>query len=150
MHALRGVAQPGRASALGAECRQFESGYPDTKKDPLRVLFRIIDSQFDKIRQCLNGEKTNGGFCAARVRAARRVRATRRSRIGARTLKPSRAKRTQPVLSLDLSEAQASPKGKTRNEMRVLAIWLPRTISKQKNLRNTSVTEIFVVWGICP
>ena len=27
----RGVAQPGRASALGAECRQFESGYPDKK-----------------------------------------------------------------------------------------------------------------------
>ena len=25
----RGVAQSGRASALGAECRQFESGYPD-------------------------------------------------------------------------------------------------------------------------
>ncbi|MBR2090998.1 MAG: hypothetical protein IJ905_11750 [Fibrobacter sp.] len=26
-----------------------------------------------------------------------------------------------PILSLDLSEAQASPKGKTRNEVRVLA-----------------------------
>ena len=32
LHALRGVAQPGRASALGAECRQFESGYPDTQR----------------------------------------------------------------------------------------------------------------------
>ena len=32
----RGVAQPGRASALGAECRQFESGYPDTKRPPTR------------------------------------------------------------------------------------------------------------------
>lgn len=27
----RDVAQSGRASALGAECRQFESGYPDKK-----------------------------------------------------------------------------------------------------------------------
>ena len=35
----RGVAQPGRASALGAECRQFESGYPDIKRDPLWVSF---------------------------------------------------------------------------------------------------------------
>lgn len=26
---LRGVAQSGRAPALGAGCRQFESGYPD-------------------------------------------------------------------------------------------------------------------------
>lgn len=26
---LRSVAQSGRASALGAECRQFESGYSD-------------------------------------------------------------------------------------------------------------------------
>lgn len=26
---LRSVAQPGRASALGAECRRFESGYSD-------------------------------------------------------------------------------------------------------------------------
>ena len=31
----RGVAQPGRASALGAECHQFESGYPDTQKASL-------------------------------------------------------------------------------------------------------------------
>ena len=35
----RGVAQPGRASALGAECRQFESGYPDTHKAPIRGSF---------------------------------------------------------------------------------------------------------------
>ena len=39
----RGVAQPGRASALGAECRQFESGYPDTKNaTPLGVAFCIV------------------------------------------------------------------------------------------------------------
>ena len=44
--ALRGVAQPGRASALGAECRQFESGYPDTKKDPLRALFSFLFNFF--------------------------------------------------------------------------------------------------------
>lgn len=30
IHHLRGVAQPGRALALGASCRRFESGYPDT------------------------------------------------------------------------------------------------------------------------
>ena len=34
LHYTRGVAQPGRASALGAECHQFESGYPDKKRDP--------------------------------------------------------------------------------------------------------------------
>ena len=39
--ALRGVAQPGRASALGAECRQFESGYPDMQNDPLVGSFCI-------------------------------------------------------------------------------------------------------------
>ena len=38
----RGVAQPGRASALGAECHQFESGYPDIKRGPLRVSFYIL------------------------------------------------------------------------------------------------------------
>ena len=38
---------------------------------------------------------------------------------------PARAKRTQPDFGLDLSAAQASPKGKTRNEVSVLAIWLP-------------------------
>lgn len=37
----RGVAQPGRASALGAECRQFESGYPDTRKAPPRGAFLV-------------------------------------------------------------------------------------------------------------
>ena len=29
MQILRGIAQPGSASALGAECREFESLYPD-------------------------------------------------------------------------------------------------------------------------
>ena len=38
----RGVAQPGRASALGAECHQFESGYPDMKVAPHRGAIFIF------------------------------------------------------------------------------------------------------------
>ena len=40
----RGVAQSGRASALGAECRQFESGYPEKKDFAKRspFLFAVI------------------------------------------------------------------------------------------------------------
>ena len=34
---------------------------------------------------------------------------------------------------LDLSNAQASPKGKTRNEVNVLAIWLPRSSNAGEN-----------------
>ena len=37
---IRDVAQSGRASALGAECRQFESGYPDKKESiPIGSFF---------------------------------------------------------------------------------------------------------------
>jgi len=32
------------------------------------------------------------------------------------------------ILSLDLNKVQASPKGKMRNEVSVLAIWLPRSV----------------------
>ena len=94
LDALRGVAQPGRASALGAECRQFESGYPDTQNDPLV-----------------------GSFCVFSGTPEELTKSVRQN--------PARAKRTQPDFGLDLSAAQASPKGKTRNEMSVLAIWLP-------------------------
>lgn len=37
----RGVAQSGRASALGAECRQFESGYPEKKDFAKRSPFLL-------------------------------------------------------------------------------------------------------------
>ena len=125
---LRGVAQPGRASALGAECRQFESGYPDTKKAPSWGLFRILGSQISFTEG--EARRASREVSVAKPKPAQpsgypSMRKHRCSRIAARTLKPARAKRTQPVLSLDLSAAQASPKGKTRNEVSVLAIWLP-------------------------
>ena len=88
----RGVAQPGRASALGAECRQFESGYPDTKKGPLwgplfvsKVRQIELRSQFDKISLCTNRESAKGEFCATPIGVARRVRTARQSRIAVRT-----------------------------------------------------------------
>ena len=46
MH-TRGVAQPGRASALGAECHQFESGYPDKKVAPHRGATFLFVRQFE-------------------------------------------------------------------------------------------------------
>ncbi len=109
MDALRGVAQPGRASALGAECRQFESGYPDMKKDPLWVLFHILGSQISftegearrasrevseakpKPAQPQNLPMIERSEIEWRILryiedVARRVRAARRSRIAARTI----------------------------------------------------------------
>ena len=62
----RGVAQPGRASALGAECRQFESGYPDTKNaTPLGVAFCIvIYYEFELISstKTIESEANSDGF----------------------------------------------------------------------------------------
>lgn len=52
LRALRGVAQPGRASALGAECRQFESGYPDTKNAPPGAFYvsKVARSASPKVK----------------------------------------------------------------------------------------------------
>ena len=120
------------------------------KKDPLWVLFHILGSQISftegearrasrevseakpKPAQPQNLPMIERSEIEWRILryiedVARRVRAARRSRIAARTQNPARAKRTQPDFGLDLSEAQASPKGKTRKEMSVLAIWLPLT-----------------------
>lgn len=40
---MRGVAQFGRAFALGAKSRQFESGYPDHLKSPYRIMAITVD-----------------------------------------------------------------------------------------------------------
>ncbi|MBR3072724.1 hypothetical protein [Fibrobacter sp.] len=58
------------------------------------------------------------------------------------SIKTGESEANKPVLSLDLSEAQASPKGKTRNEMSVLAIWLPRySTEASAGLKNSPMFE---------
>ena len=77
----RGVAQPGRASALGAECRRFESCRPDQKQNlPAgRVLFLDWEAGFEPAKQ---------------VQPKRQRRQRRRRPVG-------RAKRVNPVAPIE-------------------------------------------------
>ena len=50
----RGVAQPGRASALGAECRKFESCRPDQKPN-LSVWTGFVFGLGSRVRACEAG-----------------------------------------------------------------------------------------------
>ncbi len=57
----RDVAQPGRAPALGAGCRQFESGRPDHLKNlPSREVFYYAGGQFELFRAA---KRSTAKFC---------------------------------------------------------------------------------------
>ena len=65
MPCLRDLAQPGRALALGARCRRFESYSPDHKKKPLFMSgffygMRLETSRKEVRLQAKGGRKNTG------------------------------------------------------------------------------------------
>ena len=67
------------------------------------------------------------------------------------SIKSDESEANMSDLSLDLNEVQASPKGKIRNEVSILAIWLPRsarTFFYEFFLFNDIFFIIFVPLGV--